>query len=185
MDYNNGLINSVSVSVTTRGYEPAQYPSGTELPQTYDSSKYMYYVTVYPGDIVYVSAIPSAGHYITGGTGSYSISVNNSNLTVTITATSESVDISGSLYDMYNEYHVLEVHENIVITNNYGSSTAISSLSGCKVYVLDAPITLAPGEMISLQAHKDAASVPATNKYLVTANTTHGQFSGWIESSHT
>ena len=185
LDYNTGLINSVSVSITTRGYEPTQLSPGTELTQVYDSSKYMYYVTVYPGDIIYVSAVPSAGHYITGGTGSYTISVDNSNLTVTITAAPESVDISGSLYDMYNEAHVLETYEIIMITNNFGSATAISSLSGCKVYVLDAPITLAAGETISLQAHADAASVPVTSNYLVTANTNHGQFSGWIQSSHT
>lgn len=182
LDYNTGMINDVTVSVTNKGYNPEQVIG--VLPQTYDSSKQMYYVTVYPGDWLNISATPSAGHRITGGTGARYVTVENTDFTVTIRATYERLEITGSLYDMYNSEQILETIEIFSVTNYFNTSATISSISGCKIYVLDAPYTIAAGQTVSFQAKKNAAQVPITASYQITVNSTKGSFTGWIESSH-
>lgn len=180
LDYNNGLINSVTVTVTTKGYEPTQYSSGSALTQTYDSSKYMYYVIVYPGDVIDISAIPSAGHYITGGTGTYNISVDNSDITVTITAAPETFTVSGSLYRMYDEFEQeYYYYETIDVRNDYETSTSISSVSGTKIYELDSPIVLNAHTSMTLQA-RSFTRPSGDADYQVTVTTSKGSFIGTI-----
>jgi len=184
LDYNAGMVLSVDVSITAVGYNP-QHSVGA-LTQTYDSEKSMYYVIVSPGDVLNIVATPSAGHRITGGTGSYTVtSDSDEDIVQTISATYENLEISGQLYDMYNSAMVLETIEYISIKNNFNSSAAISSISGCKIFVLDSPYTIGSGQTVSFQAKKNADLVPATGNYYVTARSSKGDFTGLIQSSHT